>query len=779
MTIRNRPRVWQLPESRRLPGPLPNQVASESPLIAQILYERGFTSAEAVEGFLDPSRYAPTPGVILPDMEIANELLISAITTRSKILIWGDFDVDGQTATALLIDGLRKLGADVTFYVPHRLRESHGIQIESLARLIETCRPQILLTCDTGITAHDAVDYANTHGITVVVTDHHDLPPGKLPSAAANINPKRLPADHPLYSLPGVGVAYKLMEVLYSQQNQSEELTKLLDLVALGIVADVAEQTRDTRYLLQLGLEQLRNTERIGLRALFETADLNPLHISSDNIGFQIAPRLNAAGRLDDATPAITLLTTHDPIEARAIAVQLDGLNKKRRVLQRQMIAAANEMLARQPDLLDHAGLVIHHPEWHRGLLGIVAGHLAERYHRPCVLLQSPPDEALARGSARSAPGYDIGAAITAQASLLHTYGGHPGAAGLSLPQDNINRFRRALSQTLREQFTMEAIPPLIIDAEVSLNEITTDFVEQIHRLAPFGEGNPPVILSSSNLTLDDHMTLGLEKQHRKLVVTDSQGNSQQILWWSGMEHRLPQSPFDLAFTVGWNTFQGRQTVAITLIDYRELELPEPEPDAPTLCIIDWRQEAQRSLVDSFRAKEPYGLVWAEGNHTKETGGLRRHELTEAESLLIYTSPPSTAILQAALEQVGPTRLYISSHNPSAQDLRSFTLQLLGLCKYTIQKLGGIIALDRITGATAQTEAAVLRGLHLLAVKGLIEMNTTDDGLHVAPAVQDSASGDEQEATDKLQLVLSEADAYRSFFSRPTVSIDDLFFVRQ
>jgi single-stranded-DNA-specific exonuclease len=313
--------MWTEPAPVLVSSELRGVVGGHS-LVAEILARRGFRSPEAALSFLDPDRYTPSHPEELPDMVIAAQRLHDAMARHERIAVWGDFDVDGQTATTLLVSTLRNLGGDVVYYIPNRLTESHGIHIESLERVLAQ-GIRVLLTCDTGIAAHEAIAFAKTRGVSVLVTDHHDLP-DELPQADALVNPKRLATGNPLRELPGVGVAYKLVELL------DESPERHLDLVALGIVADVAEQTGETRYLLQRGLERLRRTQRIGLQAIFEMARIDPTHLSAEHIGFGVGPRLNALGRLGDANQSVELFTTNDRGRARILAAQLEGLNAKR-----------------------------------------------------------------------------------------------------------------------------------------------------------------------------------------------------------------------------------------------------------------------------------------------------------------------------------------------------------------------------------------------------------------------------------------------------------------
>jgi len=289
-----------------------------NPLVAQILVRRGIHDAALAHSFLDPDSYIPTSADVLPGMLAACERIEQAIAQNERIGVWGDFDVDGQTSTTLLVSALKGLNANVTFHIPVRAHESHGVNIENLSLFLDS-GVNLVVTCDTGISSNEAVDYAHSRSVDVIITDHHSLP-DLLPDAFSVINPKRLPDDSPLTGLPGVGVAYKLAEALYQRAGRTAELNNFLDLVALGIVADLANQTGDTRYLLQRGLPILRTSPRTGLQVLYELSGLQPAYLTEEHIGFVLGPRLNALGRLDDANPVVEFLTTNDPGRAHSRA---------------------------------------------------------------------------------------------------------------------------------------------------------------------------------------------------------------------------------------------------------------------------------------------------------------------------------------------------------------------------------------------------------------------------------------------------------------------------
>lgn len=735
------------------------------PLVARILAQRGYNSLDAARAFLDPACYRPAPAEDLPDLVPAGEHLQRAIHHRRPILVWGDFDVDGQTSTALLVEALRLLGASVDFYIPHRLRESHGIRIDSLKTQLERFPAALLITCDTGVSAHDAIDYAKSAGLTVLVTDHHDPPP-ELPPADAVVNPKRLPARHPLATLPGVGTAYKLVEYLYTHLGRASELDRFLDLVALGIVVDVAHQTGDTRYLLQRGLDRLRATQRLGLQTLIERAGLQASALSATDIAFQIGPRLNAAGRLDDARPVVELLTTSDPGRAQVLAAQLDGLNQARQLEGRQIYSAAQEQIERDPSLLDWEALILASPAWHPGLIGLVASQLAEFYQRPTVLF-SLSEDGIARGSARSIPGYDIGAAIAAQADLLLHHGGHPGAAGLSLPVDHLPAFRRRLSDTLRAGYDPSVRPGLALDAYVTWNELSVDLAAELDRLAPFGEGNPPVTLAARDLTLSSATLIGRTREHRRLIVQDAAGTRRSVVWWKSADRSLPDSPFDLAFRLSISAYRNAPELQIELVDFRRAASAPVEIPAVQREVLD-RRAAVDPLADlrALLAQYPGAQVWAEGYRRAESPGQPLDRLAPADTLIIFTTPPDPRALRAALERVEPVRTALLAVDPPIRTLGALQRRLLELSKYVINRAAGRVTLDDLTASTGHSLTTITHLLEWFDALGEVTVRWMPDSeleLAVGPGVRQR---DPEPHLAAARVAFEETAAYRAYVRR-------------
>ena len=383
---------WQMPKPVSVPDAL-RQFVGGHPLVAERLVRGGFTDVSTANAFLDPDAYTPCPPFELPDLAVAVERLQRAIKNGEPILIWGDFDVDGQTATALLFTALRRLGANVQYHVPLRDGEGHGMHLPKLREWLDR-GVRVIVTCDTGITSHEAIAVAQAAGVDVIVTDHHLLG-DSLPTAHAVINPMRLPPGHRLREMPGVAVAYQLIVAL----TDGRDCDDLLDLVALGIVADVAEQRNDTRWLLQRGLTTMRLSRRAGLQALLECAEVNQLEIDERDLGFALGPRLNAQGRLGNAADSVELLSIEnaegdDKARAAELANQLEGMNARRRLESSLVEQSAHALLERDPSLLEYAAIVLSRPDWSGGVVGIVANRLADAYHKPVVLLCEKGDVA-------------------------------------------------------------------------------------------------------------------------------------------------------------------------------------------------------------------------------------------------------------------------------------------------------------------------------------------------------------------------------------------------
>ena len=738
-------------------------------MLARLLAMRGIRDPEAAVRFLDANAYQRSEPEGLTDLMKAAGRLEQAVSNREKILVWGDFDVDGQTSTSLLVSALRGLGGEVDFHIPIRATEGHGIRPEFLEPFLKR-GIDVLLSCDTGIAAHEAIDLANGYGVDVLITDHHDLPQ-QLPAAYALVNPKREPADHPMSGFPGVAVAYVLIEALYTRAGRAGDLDEFLDLVALGIVADVAIQTKDTRCLLQHGLEVLRRTRRPGLLALYEIAKVQAASVNDETIGFQIGPRLNAVGRLADANVSVELLTTDDVSRARQIAADLEELNLRRRFETETVYESAKAQIDRDPSLLQYAALVLAHPEWHQGVIGIVASRLVEEFGKPAILLSAPDGEA-ARGSARSIDGYHITEAIAKQSDILHGFGGHPMAAGMALDAEHIERFRRGVSKAIIEQRVGDPPEPAIdISAILQLSDLTEELAHEIEALAPFGAGNPPVNVLCRGLVIEDVKLIGKDQSHRKLFVTDAGGGRAEVLWWNSVDDYLPAGPLDVVVQIRPGTFNGRPQVTITLQDLDPARAAGDRAGEFGYQIRDFRKMESPALhLKAVRAENPALQVWSEGV-TDQVGVRNRMQLEAGPSLALWTLPPSPAVLNELVERVRPETIFVFARDPEFDDPMAFFKRFIGLIKYTLQHYNGQTTLEKLAAACAHDKYAMRSALRILPKLGVAAEIDADEQVHLAP-VEPVGEMDES----GIQAVLREAKAFRRAFAQ--ASALDSFFIR-
>ena len=749
--------LWLEPQPVDVPFALQEAVGGH-PLVAQTLARRGVLTPDAARAFLDPAAYTPALPSDLRDLGLAAERLRRGIEAGERIAVWGDLDVDGQTATALLVQVLRALGADVTFHVPSR-QEGHGVHKAGIDSLI-SAGVRLILTCDTGVTAHTAVAHANARGAEVIVTDHHVLGAG-LPPALAVINPHRLPPGHPLGTLPGVGVAYELVRAL-----DPVGADRSLDLVALGTVADVATLTGDARYLVQRGLEALRQAGRPGLRAVYEAAELDPQGLSEEHIGFVLAPRLNALGRLDEAAKGVELLLTSDPVRARTLATEMEGLNARRQWLTKQVADAALTQIDRQPSLLsDYQALVLSHPTWPPGIVGIVAGRLAERLGKPAVLISTEGE--LGRGSGRSVPGVDLIACLTDCAHLLRNYGGHAGAAGFSIEPERIPELRAALSRAVVARATIVE-PTLTVDAYVELADLTLDLVAQIGRLAPFGPGNPPLVLAVRDLRALSDVTIGRTAEHRRVTVEDAGDRTQTVFWWQSTGWPLPQGGFDLALTVRASDYRGAPEVQVEWLDARVREPAAMEVvAAPLIQVRDYRAVDNPEVMLKSLVADGDLQVWAEVDLPPGVETHDRRQLTLGRRLAVWTLPPGPRELRAALDRVGADEVILFGRDPGMDEAGAFLHRLAGLVKFVLSARGGDLDLEAAAAATAQRVSTVQAGLDRLAAQGqVVIVEQEDNRCRLAWGRGRAAQQDAQRAEiarARLDALLAEAGAYRCY----------------
>lgn len=749
-----------------LPGEVPEalrEVVGGHPLVVETMVRRGMQTREEALGFLNPQFYSPCPADEIPDLNLAADRLHRAIQQAERIGVWGDFDADGQTATSLLVGGLRQLGADVRYHIPVRAKESHGVNSVHLEQFLAE-DIGVLLTCDTGVGAHAAADLCRQRGVDMLITDHHSLPEN-LPNALAVVNPQRLATGHPLGTLSGSGCAYKLLEQLFQISNHAGDEQEYIDLATVGMVADLALLVGDARYLTQRGLQRLREQIRPAFQTMLELAEVKQSSLTEELIGFTIAPRLNAIGRLQDANGMVEFLLSQDSGKIRSVALELEGLNSKRKLLSDQVFQAAQAQIRRDPTLLDGHVLVLSSPSWPAGVIGIAASRLVEKYNRPTLLISVPPGEP-GRASARSIEGINITQALTAHQQYLLGYGGHPMAAGFSIQAEKIPELRRALNRTIQSMMSESNIEnELQISAHLPLSEITLDFTEELERLAPFGPGNPTPVLASHNLSLVKHSLIGKTKEHALLQVEEEGGTRQEVIWWQGADMEPPEGRFDLAYTVRSTDYRGQDEIQIEYVAARPHDVEIIKIPKRKIEVIDHRKVDDPAEI--LRSLDPdLTMIWCEGENIPSLPFANRYQLQPATNLVIWSIPPSLQVLQSAIDKVTPQRVILLATDPGSQTARSFTLRLSGLVKEVINHRSGTCTLFDLAAATAQSEAAVVSGLRWMEARGNINLQMMQSG-YITLSIEGTKNIERiAKHESEMKYHLTETQSFRNYYLR-------------
>lgn len=668
-----------------------------SPVVADILAQRGFRQPEEAIEFLRPTLLNLFSPFCFHDMPQVIDRLSLALEQKEKVLVYGDYDVDGVTSTALLYKVLTDLGFQAVAYIPHRQDEGYGLHSGAIERAA-MAGVKVLITVDCGVTSVSEVEFARTHGIDVIITDHHEAPE-MLPGAFAILNPKIPDSDYPFRDLAGVGVAFKLAQALLHSLGNSEvgihSEIELLDLVALGTIADLVPLIGENRIFVHHGLCQMKETHHLGLSALLEECGLKDKPLKAGQIGFLVAPRINAVGRMDSARVGLELLLTEDPERASELARLLTKENQSRQETEKEILAEAISLVEREPI---PRVIVLSSNHWHHGVIGIVASRLVERYYRPVFMIAEEGEEA--KGSARGISGYPVLDQLSTQAHLLTKFGGHKAAAGFSLRTETIEMFRVGLNeQALAFEETLFQ-EELNIDRHVSLDMVTGRLLHELEQMAPFGFGNPGPILACKGIPVHSVSPVGKERSHIKFRF-GSRGEQEGIAFRLG--ERLKElhgaAKLDAAFSLDWNTFRGPEDVQLIIkdiqvdADWRECPMTMGEDskkfcqevaatlDEPELVWLDWRKlqreewplprDKERIWVWNTTGRVPFLQQWndfLDKERTQEENPQKKLETLpmspnkiqgEEEGLgLIFGLPLTEEDLREGLEKLRKIGIY-------------------------------------------------------------------------------------------------------------------------
>ena len=568
-------KLWKvLPENTDIRQELSDHFGI-SDIIAQVLVNRGILDKNIAKDFLFGGQDQLGNPYLLKDIEKAVARIVQAIANKQKMIIYGDYDVDGMTSSALLYKVLKELGGVIDYYIPERQSEGYGLNSAALTMLIQS-GTELLITVDCGISAVEEVN-AIFQQLDIIITDHHQ-PPEVLPSAYAIINPKQKECSYPEKNLAGVGVAYKLSQALsrhyYGHDNKFSEY---LDIVAIGTVADIVSLTGENRILVKLGLSEIVNTKNIGLKELIDICRIDPSKIDAGKIGFAIAPRLNAAGRISRADYGVELLITDNPEKAKELATYLECENTQRQAVEKDIQSAAENVVA-ELDLNVAKVLVVVGEDWHSGVIGIVASRLVEKYYRPVFMISIR--DGIGKASCRSIPAFDIYDALSQCSDLLLQFGGHRQAAGFSVLPENIDELKTRLNHIANTTLTQaDYIPVLTIDSLLSLHQINTSFLEQLGCLEPFGMGNHSPVFACKDIVVEDIRTIGQDARHLKLKVNQKNVTNDVVAWQMGGLAEIIQNKedIDMAFFPEINEWQGQKKIQLRAYDIKKKEITDVE----------------------------------------------------------------------------------------------------------------------------------------------------------------------------------------------------------
>ncbi|PSB02117.1 single-stranded-DNA-specific exonuclease RecJ [Merismopedia glauca] len=677
---------WQIQSPVAVPDEFVEAVRKLHPGIkgsyaAQLLWQRGVRDAQQLAGYLQPDSYQPaSPFAFGEEMERAVARLQKAVEDREKIAIWGDFDADGITATSVLWEGLGEFfpqNQQLSYYIPNRLRESHGLNLPGIERL-KTQGISLIVTCDTGSTNLAEINYANELGIEIVVTDHHTLP-SERPNVAAIVNPRYLPQNHPLHHLSGVAVAYKLVEAMYLSLPHipQQPLENLLDLVCIGLITDLVQLRGDCRYLAQQGLKrlqkQLQTPSRPGVAELLQLCSRNGDRPT--DISFGIGPRINAISRIHgDATFGVELLTSRDSKRCRELAMITETANARRKGLQQDLIKQVKSKL-KQVDLSTTYALVLWDEQWSTGVLGLVASQIAQEYGRPTILLSTGMElegeedpvsvNTLARGSARSVGNIDLYELVRSQSHLLHRFGGHPFAAGLSLEIDNLPLFTEGINRQLRElslRNNIKFAPTIYADLICEISELGRDLYDELKLLEPYGMGNPApqILIKNCRFTnVVNRNIKDLKQQKVQYIKTQMQIWDESSLtgfpaiWWGHYQEEVPEGISDAIAILDYNNYSKQVELRIVAISGSTAETTLSDRDNSETWILDWRDRIG-DRDDSTLVLQDYPKNWDDLQ-------VSCHKAIQAQKkLAIAYPPPQTTSPQLVWQQLIGIAKYLS-----------------------------------------------------------------------------------------------------------------------
>src|SRR5574344_181585 len=681
--------------------------------------------------FLNPLEIKLTHPNAFTDMQKAVERIVRAIETNEKILIYGDFDADGVTSTSLLVRTLKETGANVDYFIPNREKEGHGLNTNALIKIMASKKPKLIITCDCASSDVEQVTFINSFKIDVIITDHHETPE-ILPQAFAIINPKAPNGlDEELGTneilnlsyLAGVGVAFKLAQALLEHYNKMDFVFEILPYVTVGTISDVVPLLGENRYFVTKGLQLISSGKHYGLKRLLESAGYDLTKgITSEQIAFGVAPRINASGRLDTVDSAIKVMISNNKQEIEMAIISLNEFNKIRQELCENIFLEADEMLKKEGN--NKNSIILFNPQWHIGIIGIVASKLVEKYYKPTFLMTYSEETKQIRCSSRGIEGLNIYDILSDNADLFDGYGGHSMAGGLSFSKEKVSfeEVKKAINETIDGFLDGQKLTPVLnIDLNLQPSEVDGNLISDIERLQPFGASNQTPVFAMHNLKLVQKILMGANKNHLKLMVEDSQNNIFTCIWWSKGDISLTQGDIlDIAFCPQLNTYNGETTLQLILQDIHADNLKEESSDNDlSVKFYDHRKKSGilSSVEDYVKTSNLNIGIFAEEqsiiNILKPYKALterlfNRRTVSPKDSIMFFDYPSSRELLDEIMEKSSPKFVHLMNCEIQQTNEKEILKMSLGMLRYAYNNLNGDFDLQRSASFLAQPVDTIL-----------------------------------------------------------------------
>ncbi|MCX7842389.1 MAG: single-stranded-DNA-specific exonuclease RecJ [Clostridia bacterium] len=746
-------KVNVLNQNINMPSELINAAGGDE-LIARIFYNRGYTEAELVRQMLDDRFYKPTETDEFPNMDIAVKRIAGAIQKGEKIAVYGDYDVDGVTSTVCLVQCLRKFTSKVVYHVPDRFTEGYGMN-EEVVRSLAQIGTRLIITCDCGISNHSEISAAKSLGIDVIVTDHHRIP-DNLPPADVVLNPRLLPEGHRARNISGCAMAYFLCLALHKHFGCDKNSEEYLDMLALSIVADVVSLSGENRYLLKKAMPVLFNTGRTGLKALFAAAGKGSKLETEEDIAFQLAPRINAAGRMDTARLPVELFLTSDARKAEELASRIDTLNKERKKIQQEIIDQALEMV--ENGKKSRTILVLYGDRWHHGIIGIAAGKICETYRKPVILLTLKEDGRTVVGSARSIEEIDIYELIKECGSRLLKFGGHSAAAGLSLDKSELAAFTREIEKLAESKYQIKDTVAENADMELKLRAIDDEMYEKLRGIGPFGEGfEQPVFYTRRVSVVSDRKT---DSNHHIMVLEDEDRTRVQAVKWFGEDSSLEGKSFDITYTVGRSNYKGSSSLQLTVGNMIGVQSRPGK-------VFEGRFEDRRGIDIKCVLKEfADAAVFYEGLSSLSPvhAPATRYDLRKAGSIIFASTPANTQLLKEAVLLTDPEIVILNFSVIPDYTFKGFILNLMGVLKHIMAKEEGRTSIETLAVRLCVEESIIKAALKYIRAAGKIDyFQDSDDNMLFINTGNGSMGKSIHAAEKNIRNALAEKHAYQQF----------------